>query len=85
MLLKVNRIFNWIPTGYKPEDVEDREDVPVEVKTRVADGEGDGGEKGKLVLYCEGKHPADREVLGRRPEGAADPKLETRVVKFYFF
>jgi sodium/potassium-transporting ATPase subunit beta len=60
ILLKLNRIFNWVPEPYDDADLakDDPENpVPEEVKKLIRES------RNQIYLNCIGENPADREVL----------------------
>jgi sodium/potassium-transporting ATPase subunit beta len=62
VLLKINRIFNWVPEEYTPEDLdEDNQDpedpIPEKVRELIR------ADSTKVYLHCDGENPYDRETL----------------------
>jgi len=80
ILLKLNKIFEWVPKpfadakfldGGEYDDGVERENVPEALKQRVARMETsarkeDKEQVGRIVwVHCEGENPADKEAIGK--------------------
>jgi sodium/potassium-transporting ATPase subunit beta len=58
VLLKINRIFGWIPEPYTDEDIDTSEDpIPPKVKDLIQK------DRNQVYLDCVGENPADREAV----------------------
>jgi len=59
VLIKLNRIFDWVPVTYNGTDVPDN--MPDQLKNLIRESRPD---QSMIWLSCEGENPADRENLG---------------------
>lgn len=66
ILLKLNRIFGWVPTPYNSTKLP--EDMPKNLKDFIKEKEtgGQADMASRMVWFsCEGENPADKENLGK--------------------
>lgn len=76
LLLKINRIFGWVPEAYTDDDIENSEDpVPANVKKLIQ------ADRNKIYLDCVGENPADREAM----EGNLDYFPQDQGISFKYF
>ena len=57
VLLKINRIFEWIPEPFEDEDLDEQEEMPDHIKKQIRSN------RNRLYLDCQGENPVDREIL----------------------
>lgn len=60
IFLKLNKIFNWVPQYYKPNELPDH--MPKSLKDHIKKRQGEALEV--VWVSCEGENPADIENLG---------------------
>lgn len=73
ILVKMNRVYNWVPIPYTMEEVQNHTMMPQELKTYIQaeyDSNGCGDRQGvcpwlnMVWLHCSGENDPDRENIG---------------------
>jgi len=68
ILIKLNRIFDWMPETYGPEDEDDASLAPELTKAiknvKAKESSSSGHQNRYIYVTCEGQHPVDKENIG---------------------
>jgi sodium/potassium-transporting ATPase subunit beta len=62
ILVKLNRIYGWVPKPYTKEEAAKETKIPPKIKAAIEKASGPKDEG--VYISCEGENPADKENIG---------------------